>query len=102
MSYHHTLSANLDFPPPQFEKISQWVLKNGGRARWNFADRWTGDGFVVDTRFLRAAQVKNFQSYGLGASYRVLKNFFVGLNGKIEDGHRYSGWDAGLSSTWNF
>ncbi|MBL9187250.1 MAG: hypothetical protein JNK23_07220 [Opitutaceae bacterium] len=102
ISYHRTLSADLDFFPPQFEKIRQWVWKNGVRARWNFADRWAGEGFVVDTRFLREAQVKNFQSYGLGASYRIRQGLFVGLNTKIEDGPGYSGWDVGVASTWNF
>lgn len=84
------------------QDIDQFILKNGVRARWKVARRWQIESTLVDTRFLRTALIKNFQSYGIGAAFLVTQRFYVGLHGKVEYGPGYFGWNGGLSSAWSF
>jgi hypothetical protein len=102
LTYHTTVSADLDFLPPGTDRINQWLLKNGVRARWTAHPRLITEALFIHSRFLRSAQVREFRTYGLGASTPVWRRHVIGLNVKIEEGRRYFGWDTGLTTYWTF
>ncbi len=102
LTFHNTLTADLDFLPPGTARISQWLLKNGVRARWTASARLITEAFFVDSQFLRSAQVKNFRTYGLGAATPVWRDHLLGVNVKIDEGKRFYGWNVGLTTNWSF
>lgn len=102
ISYHTTVTADLDFLPPGTDDIDQALVKNGVRARWTAHPRLMLEGLFVDSHFLRSAQVKHFRTYGLGAATPVWRNHLIGLHAKIEEGKRYFGWNVGLTTHWGF
>jgi hypothetical protein len=102
LTYHSTISADLDFLPPGTDRIDQWLAKNGLRARWTAHPRLMTEALFIHSRFLRSAQVREFRSYGLGATTPVWRHHLLGLNVKLEEGRRYFGWDAGVTTYWTF
>lgn len=99
---HHSLSVERQPLALAAQEVDQAIVKNGARARWRMTRRWQAEATVVDTRFLRTALVKNYQSYGIGAAFLLTRRIYVGLHGKVEYGPGYFGWNGGLSSAWSF
>ena len=83
-------------------KIDQQVLKNGLRLVSPFSPRVIGDFFAVDTRFLKAAAVKNFQTYGGSLSFRVTPSYNISLGANYDTGTRFKAYSVGLSSAWRW
>ena len=57
---------------------------------------------AVDTRFLKAAAVKGFQTYGGSLSFRATPNYNVSLGANYDTGTRFKAYSVGLSSAWRW
>jgi hypothetical protein len=101
ITYHSTINADLDFLPPGADRISQALVKNGLRARWTAHPRLMTEALFIHSHFLRSAQVRHFRTYGLGATTPVWRGHLFGFNVKVEEGKRYFGWNAGLTTHWS-
>jgi hypothetical protein len=96
-------SVKLDFEDYAFDpQVNQQIMKNGLRVVSPLTRRLTGDFFAVDTRFLKAAAVKQFYSYGCSISLRVSPSFNLGLGANYDSGESYKSYSAGLSSAWKW
>lgn len=87
-----------DFDPD----IQQTILKNGGRLVTKLAERWIGDFFLIDTRFLEDAAVDQFTTVGTSISYRLTRTRNLQLGFNYDKGDNFEAWSAGLSSSWKF
>jgi hypothetical protein len=83
-------------------QIDQQILKNGLRLVAPLARRVVADFFVVDTRFLQAAAVKSFQTYGGSISLRATQSFNLTLGANYDTGTNFEAYSAGLSSAWHW
>ncbi len=83
-------------------KIDQQILKNGLRVVSPLTPRLIGDFFAVDTRFLKAAAVKSFETFGGSLSFRATPNYNVSLGANYDTGTRFKAYSVGLSSAWRW
>ncbi len=82
--------------------IDQQILKNGVRVVTPFTDRWTGDVFVVDTRFLKDAAVEQFWTLGASVTLRATKSWSVVVGANYDTGDDFKAYSVGLSSAWKW
>lgn len=82
--------------------VDQQILKNGVRLVTPFTKRLIGDFYVVDTRFLKAAAVKSFQTFGASLSLRATKSFNLSLGANYDTGDQFKAYSVGLSSAWRW
>jgi hypothetical protein len=92
-------TGRRDYPDPL--RDDQQLLINGVQV-FHVRGRLTYHAYVMDTRFLQDALVKNFQSYAVGVSFRLMRNRSVRASVVHEDGRDYSAWRGTLGTTWNF
>ncbi len=100
-TFHRSIGINYgdySFDP----KVDQQILKNGFRLVSPLTPRLIGDFFAVDTRFLKAAAVKGFQTYGGSLSFRATPNYNVSLGANYDTGTRFKAYSIGLSSAWRW
>lgn len=100
-TFHRSIGINYGdyhFDP----KIDQQIMKNGVRAVTPLSPRVIGDFFVVDTRFLKAAAVKGFQTYGGSLSFRATPSYNLTLGANYDTGDRFKAYSIGLSSAWRW
>lgn len=83
-------------------KIDQQILKNGLRLVAPLTRRVIADFFVIDTRFLKDASVKSFQTYGGSLSLRATPSFNLSLGGNYDTGTNFEAYSVGLSSAWRW
>ena len=77
-------------------------MKNGLRAVTPFTRRVIGDFFIVDSRFLKAAAVKSFQTFGGSLSFRATKSFNLSLSANYDTGTDFKAYSVGMSSAWRW
>ena len=82
--------------------ITQLILKNGVRGVTKVSDRWILDAYLVDTRFLEDAAVKQFWTIGGSAMFKLTKTRNIQLGANYDTGDDFSAWSVGLSSAWRF
>jgi hypothetical protein len=89
---------DLNFDPD----INQQILKNGLRLTSKLSQRVILDGFVVDTRFIKDAAVKQFWTLGTSLALRATQkwNLVLGLN--YDTGDRFKAYSLGLTSAWKW
>lgn len=92
-------NGRKDFPDPI--RDNQQVVINGLQVFY-LAGRWSPYAYIMDTRFLRSALVSNFQSYGVGVSFRITRNRSFKATVVYEDGSRYDSLRATFGSSWKF
>ena len=100
-TFHKSISLNYDdysFDP----RIDQQMAKNGFRFVTPLTPRVIGDFFVLDTRYLKTAAVKSFETFGASVSLRATKTFNLGLAANYDTGSNYKAWSVGLSSAWHW
>lgn len=96
-------SVKLEFGDFSFDpKVDQQILKNGLRLVTPLSLRLTGDVFAIDTRFLKAAAVKQFYSLGGSLSLRASPRFNLGLGANYDSGDSFKSYSVGLSSAWKW
>ena len=96
-------SIKVEYGDYSFDpKIDQQILKNGLRFVTPFNKRLIGDFFVVDTRFLKDAAVKSFETFGASVSLRATKSFNVSLGANYDTGDKFKAYSVGLSSAWRW
>lgn len=96
-------SIKVEYGDYRFDpKIDQQILKNGVRFVTPLTPRLIGDFFVVDTRFLKEAAVKSFQTFGASLSLRATKSFNLSLGANYDTGTRFKAYSVGLSSAWRW
>lgn len=89
---------DLDFDP----EIDQQILKNGFRFVTPLTRRVIADAFIVNTRFLKDAAVKDFMSYGASLAFRVTRSWNFVLGGNYDNGKNFKAYSVGLSSAWKW
>jgi hypothetical protein len=96
-------SINIKYADYNFDpNVSQQMLKNGVRFVTPLSSRTTGDVFVIETNYLKAAAVRNFTTFGAALSYRLTPKTNIRLGGNYDVGSNYRSWSAGLSSAWKY
>ena len=64
--------------------------------------RVIGELFVVDTRFLKQAAVRGFETLGGSLAFRTTRNFNLVLAANYDTGNDYEAWSLGMSSAWRW
>jgi hypothetical protein len=82
--------------------ITQIILKNGVRGVTKVSDRWILDAYLVDTRFLESAAVKQFWTIGGSAMFKLTKTRNLQFGANYDTGDDFSAWSVGLSTAWRF
>jgi hypothetical protein len=90
--------ANYDFNPD----VNQQMLKNGVRLVTPLSSRTTGEVFVIETNYLKAAAVRDFTTIGASVAYRLTSKANITLGANYDTGSNYRSWSVGLSSAWKF
>jgi hypothetical protein len=80
--------------------IRQEILKDGVRCVTPLTPRLIGDVFVIDTRFLKDAAVKSFETYGGSLSFHLTRTMNLSLGANYDNGDRFRAWSVGCSSAW--
>jgi hypothetical protein len=100
-TFHKSIA--LDYDDYSFDpRIDQQMAKNGLRFVTPLTPRLIGDFFVLDTRYLKTAAVKSFETVGASISLRATKTFNLGLAANYDTGSNYKAWSVGLSSAWHW
>jgi hypothetical protein len=98
--YH---SFKVTFGGYSFEpEVKQQILKNGMRVVSRLTKRVTGAFFLLDSRFLKQAVVKQFTSIGGSLAFRVTRTMNMQLGGNFDTGTAFKSWSLGLSSAWKY
>ncbi len=96
-------SIKVEYDSYSFDpKIDQQILKNGLRFVTPFTKRLIGDFYVVDTRFLKDAAVKSFETFGASLSLRATKSFNLSIGANYDTGDQFKAYSVGLSSAWRW
>lgn len=101
LTYHTSSTLHYrgyDFDPD----INQFIAKNGLRLVTPLKPRVIGELFVVDTRFLKQAAVRGFETLGGSLAFRTTRNFNLMLAANYDTGDDYEAWSLGLSSAWRW
>lgn len=89
-----------DYPDPV--RDTQETTSNGLQL-YRLFERWTAYGYVMDTEALRDVLVDSYQSYGLGASYKLTKTRSVRATLIYEHGNAsYHSLRVTLGTSWQF
>jgi hypothetical protein len=83
-------------------EIKQQILKNGLRVVSPLTQRTIASFFLLDSRFLKDAAVKQFTTIGASLAFRVTKSMNVQLGGNYDTGTDFKSWSVGLSSAWKY
>ena len=83
-------------------EIDQLIAKNGIRLVTPLTKRLIGDVYFIDTRFLNAAAVKQFETVGASISLRATKKYKLSLASNYDFGNNYKAYSVGLSSAWSW
>lgn len=92
-------SQRKDYPEPMQDE--QQILINGVQVFY-LGGRWTYYGYVLDTRFLEDALIDNFQSYAMGAGFKLTQRRSLKMTVIYEDGDGYDSLRATLGTSWRF
>jgi len=82
--------------------VDQQILKNGVRFVTPIKPRLIGDFFIVDSRFLKDAAVKSFETFGASIAMHVTEKFNLRLGANYDIGTQFRSYSAGLSSAWQW
>lgn len=94
---------NVEYAGYRFNpNVDQQMLKDGIRLVTPLSAHLTGDFFVIETDFLKAAAVRNFTTFGTSVSYRLTPTRSLTLGANYDTGSDYRSWSVGLSSAWKF
>ncbi len=83
-------------------EVDQLIAKNGLRLVTPLTKRLIGDLYFIDTRFLNAAAVKQFETVGASISLRATKKYKLSLAANYDFGNNYKAYSVGLTSAWNW
>lgn len=101
LTYHRSIGVTIGdykFDP----KIDQQILKNGLRIVSPLTPRIIGDFFIVDSRFIKSAAVKSFETFGGSLSFRASKSYNLSLGANYDTGSKFKAYSVGLSSAWHW
>ena len=89
-----------DYPDPI--RDNQQMLSNGVQL-YRMLGRWTLYGYILDTESLRDVLVDSYQTYAVGAGYKLTKNRSLRLTFIYETGTGgYHAVRGTLGSSWQF
>lgn len=92
--------AIKDYPDPI--RDNQQMLSNGVQL-YRMLGRWTLYGYVLDTEALRDVLVDSYQTYAVGAGFKLTKNRSLRLTFIYETGNAgYHSVRGTLGSSWRF
>ncbi len=101
LTTHHSIA--VDYGDYHFDpKVDQQILKNGLRFVTPLNARLIGDFFVIDTRFLKDAAVKSFETLGGSLSFRITKTHSLTIGFNYDTGDNFKAYSVGLSSAWRW
>ena len=83
-------------------EVDQLIAKNGIRAVTPLTKRLIGTVYVIDTRFLNDAAVKQFETVGVSLSFRATKSYNLGLAANYDFGNDFKSYSVGLTSAWHW
>ncbi|HUJ42599.1 MAG TPA: hypothetical protein VLW52_03220 [Opitutaceae bacterium] len=83
-------------------EIKQQILKDGFRVVSPLTQRLIGSIFLLDSRFLKDAAVKQFTTIGASLALRATKKMNVQFGGNYDTGTDFKSWTIGLSSAWKY
>lgn len=91
--------ASSSYPDPI--RDSQQVLTNGLQLL-HFKGRWTYHVYAVDTRMLQDSLVDAYQTYAIGAGFRITRNQSLRFSMLYETGNEFNSLRGTIGSTWKF
>jgi len=83
-------------------EVKQLILKDGLRVVSPLTQRLIGSFFVLDSRFLNQAAVKQFTTVGGSLAYHVTKTMDLQLAANYDTGTAFKSWTVGLASAWKY
>lgn len=99
-SISYSLStASSDYPDP--ERENQQVLINGLQLI-RMTGRWTFNAYAVDTQMLQNSYVDGYQTYALGAAFKVTRTRSLRATIICDNGNNYNSIRGTLGTTWKF